>query len=89
MTCRMYYGFNSLRSALRVIPIHRWVKQSNWLKVGRGMNGGKSRKEGGKKGRGRKAGRMEGRKESLDALRIRESMKITNMEEICFKKLNI
>lgn len=61
MTCRMYYGFNSLRSALRVIPVHRWVKQSNWPKVGRGMNGGKSRKEGGKEGR-RKEGRKDGRK---------------------------
>lgn len=65
MTCRIYYGFNSLRSALRVIPVHRWVKQSIGQMWGEERMEEKAEKEEGRKEEAMKAGRMEGRKESL------------------------
>lgn len=59
MTCRLYCGFNSLSSALREIPVHRWVKQSTGQMWGEERMEEKAGKEEGRKEEAMKAGRME------------------------------
>ena len=62
MTCRIYYGFNSLRSAL---TCDSCSQMGQTIKLAKGGERNEWRKDQERRREGRKVGRVEGRRESL------------------------